>query len=150
MLPDKQTVMPGDDEGEGEVSGGTFTQAQVNAIVQDRLARQKTKLMAGYQEKLARLTQVESELTALKEKSLKYQEHFTASLAERKKALPAGVLKLLDGLDPVDQAAWLDENAETVGKPPVHPGPVTPKPDSKGDPVDVINQKRSNSNLYSL
>lgn len=134
-MADGKTVIPGDDlagdDVTQDVGGGSFTQAQVNAIVQDRLARQKRAMTADFQVRLTRLAELETENAALKEKTTRYADVYTKGLADRKKNLPAGVLKLLDGLDPVEQGAWLDENADTLTVKPRSAGPQTPKPDDK-------------------
>ena len=108
-----------------------FTEAQVNEIVKERLAREQTKAQKAQQatqaeaekkrladdakwQELAEKTQ--AELAALKaeaERAERLGAVMTAMYDNRLKALPANLRKAVESLpatDPLDRLAWLDAN----------------------------------------
>lgn len=117
-----------DPEEDVTVTGGTFTQDQVSSIVQDRLARQKAKLLSQYQKDLEEGTKAKQDLEIAQAKAKKYDTLITESLKDRKAKLPPGVLSLLNKLSPEDQVAWLDDPANKIETPAseLGTGPKTP------------------------
>jgi len=130
-----------------------FTQAEVNGIISDRLAREKAtseKAQAeaakkaadeaaaknGEWQKLAEARAAELEtlrpnLTALeaaKAQLAEYEATVKAQADAAKKDLPAHILSLLESLTPVKQLEWLAKNADALGKRPAQHIPSTPAP----------------------
>lgn len=102
-----------------------FSQAEVNKIVKERLAKEQRKLkdledsFTGYKES------TESELT-------KYKETFEKELAKRKKELPESIKTLLEKLDPIEQMEWLSNSENLVMIAPKKKIPTTPVGDDNG------------------
>lgn len=130
-----------------------FTQAELNAIITDRLAREKAaseKAQAeaakkaadeaaaknGEWQKLAEARAAELEtlrtnLTALetaKAQLAEYEATVRAQADAAKKDLPAHILSLLESLPPVKQLEWIAKNADALGKRPAQHIPSTPAP----------------------
>lgn len=132
---------PAPDKG-GE-AGRTFTQAELDRIIEERLARSKKATEAAaaraaeearqralleqgeYQklaeERAARLAELEPQAAAVE----RYRGALEAVLAEHRKGLPAHLVTLLDRLDPVEQLEYLAANAETL-RPAAPPAPAGP------------------------
>lgn len=117
----------------------TFSQADVDAIVKDRIAREKRKadetaekakteaeqkalLEKGEFKTLAeqRATELETlrkDLEAAKtheQTADKYRKALKERLDAEKKNFPAHVVSLLDKLDPLEQMEWITTNAEAL------------------------------------
>jgi hypothetical protein len=119
----------------------TFKQSEVDEIIKDRLARAKRKaddeaqaaktaaeqkalLEQGEYKTLAeqRAAELATAQTALeaanahKEAAEQYKTALLSRLAVDKKSLPAGIVALIDKLDPIDQVAWFSDpkNAELL------------------------------------
>lgn len=173
---------PGDDkpENDGEDGNGTpddkskpdakpqFTQADVDRIVAERLAREQKKsadaaekarreaedkaaaeqgefkkLADQRQERIAALEAQVAEAQAFKEKAERYEGALKAHLDEMRKGLPASTLELLDGRDVVDQMTWLAKHRdEVVGAAAGKNGPPA-SPRANGSPAaDAIEENR--------
>lgn len=116
-----------------------FTQAQLDAIVKDRLERERKKTAddaekarkdaeairlkeQGEFQKLAeqrqtRITELEAEVAALApvtEERDRYKAALETHVTALAKDLPDSIKDLLTGKDPVDQIAWLDKHRESV------------------------------------
>lgn len=141
-------------EEDAPVGGGTFTQDQVNTIVRDRLARQKSQLERKFAAVSEELTQLKAEVEPLKAFKATADERSKAALEEKRKGLPEPVLKLLEKMEPSDQLAWIDENAtallEKVPAPQTPPKtpPETPKPKEPTAAAPDLTAKTSKSGLY--
>lgn len=136
-------------------NGGTderrFTQAELDAVVRDRLEREKkqseratakareeaeAKALADQAEwktlaerRAEQLTAAESkaaEVETVQAKADRYEAALKTHLDAQRKDLPAHILALLDKLDPVEQIEWIAGNREALAKP--QSGvPATPK-----------------------
>ena len=138
-----------DDDGETvEVGGGTFTQEQVNALMRDRLSRQKRALEAKYSKQINENADAAEQLVALTEKAKKYDALFKAGLEDRRKKLPEGVLTLLDKLEPGEQLEWLNANADKLTSVKPDAGPQTPKPKDTTPNESATLEHKSQSNRY--
>jgi DNA repair exonuclease SbcCD ATPase subunit len=121
----------------------TFTQAEIDQIVKDRLERERKKHEADAEkarkdaeaaaleknqewQKLAEarakdletLTKEKSELEPFKEQAEKYKAALEAQLARVKEKLPKHLLPLIDKLDPVEAMAYITEHGEELGAKP--------------------------------
>ena len=133
----------GDDKGKGE--GKTYTQAEIDAMIERRLAREKEKAKQEAdnakakakaealkeQEKFQELAEsetqradkaealvatVSSEKQELEAKVERYEAALTKYAEEAKKGLDKSVLELLEGRDVSEQLEWLSKNAESLRK----------------------------------
>lgn len=138
---------PGNTEEDVDVGGGTFSQEQVNAIVKDRLARQKAALLSQYATQVTEGEEAKKQLEQLKTKAQKYDALFKKGLEERRKKLPASVVILLDKLEPDEQVAWMDANADKLA-PVTEAGPQTPKPKENQPAVDAAVDRKVKSGQY--
>lgn len=150
----------GDTPGEkGGDKPATFTQADVDRIVNERLAREKGKAEAAQkkatdeaaakaladnqqfkelsEKQAGQLAKLEADLAeavknveTLTGDAGKYRQALEANVAERRKGLPDHILALLDNLDPVAQLNWLTTNAEKLGS--VNGVPATPRSNGNG------------------
>lgn len=139
-----------EEESDLYVGAGTFSQEQVNAIVRDRLRRQRVQ----YEGKILALTTemdgMKAELGTLRGRAEQYNAQFTKTLTEKRKDLPKGVLALLDKLQPEEQVAWLEENQDVLKVAPVNTPPETPRPSGTAPNVDQqILAKKASSQTYS-
>ena len=144
---------------EGEKSGEKlFTQAELDAIVKDRLDRAKAKaeteaakarekatadalaeqgefkkLSETQAKQLLDLTTEKETLTAQLETAnadaRKYRTTVESLLAEHIKTVPENIKMLLDKLDPIEQLNWLAANQGAVK---ITGVPATPKADGRG------------------
>ena len=141
-------------EPEGEespVGGGTLTTDQVNAIIKDRLARQRAQILSQTSTQTTELEALRKEVEGLRSYKASRQEAATKVLEDKRKGLPEGVLKLLDKLDPDEQLAWIEANAnELAVKPQVSAGPQTPRPNSGNGLVDPHLSVKRTSGDYSF
>jgi hypothetical protein len=137
------------EDGEEEITGETFTRDQINALVRDRLARQRRTLEARYQEQIAAGTEAVKQVEALTAKAVKYDALFKKQLEERCKKLPTSVTMLLDKLDPDEQMTWLDENADKLFFPTPESGPQTPKPTNPAPNAVAVKERKSQSSQYT-
>ena len=145
----------------------TFTQAELDAIVKERLDRAKStseKAQAEAAKKAAdeaaakngewqKLAEARAAEIAEASKKLGELESATARLAEyeatiklqadaAKKDLPAHILSLLDALPPVKQLEWLAKNASVLGQRPTQTIPGTPPPASGKDVTEAEMKRR--------
>ena len=121
----------------------TFSQAELDQIVKDRLERERKKTEAETEkarkaaeedalkknqewQKLAEtrvdeittLTKERDELAPFKDQAERYKTALDGILAEQKKKLPKHLLILIDKMDPVDAMTYITENAEALGAKP--------------------------------
>lgn len=127
----------------GKPNGGDepkFTQAQLDAIIADRLAREKARTEASEkkareeaeaaalaeqqkfkeladqrQGKIAELEGKVAELEQVRARADKFEAALKAQLEGLRKGLPPHILELLDSKDPADQLTWLAKNQEQLG-----------------------------------
>ena len=87
----------------------TYTEAELQAIVKDRVAREK-KISA------AAASEIETIKSAHADELGKYKSIVDARLEDAKKSLPDAVQKLLEKLDALEQLEWLadPENVKPV------------------------------------
>lgn len=139
------------DNGTGETpatppvqQAATFTQADIDRIVTERLEREKRKgdeaaktaaeaaaakalkensqfkelsekQAATLLEKETVLIQTKAQTETLTQERDKYKTALEEHVKERRTGLPDSITVLLDKLDPVEQMAWLSKNAATLG-----------------------------------
>lgn len=145
----------------------TFTQAELDTIIKDRLAREKAtseKAQAeaakkaadeaaaknGEWQKLAetRATEIAEansklgELESAKARLAEYESAIKLQADAAKKDLPAHITSLLDALPPVKQIEWLAKNADALGKRPTQTIPATPSPASGKDVSEAEIKRR--------
>lgn len=150
-------------------SGKTFTQAEVDKIITERLEREKTKaekaaekakreaeekalldskefqtLAEKRAKELEEATARLSSLEQLEEKSKRYVKALTSYRDQLAANLPDSIKALLKDRDIADQLEWLAENAKTAQTPQF---PATPNPNGQGLTND---EKRKNSFKVSL
>jgi hypothetical protein len=110
-----------------------FTQAELDAIVRDRLDRQRRATEAQQQKdreateakaleeqqefkKLAdQRAEKVAELEPFKAKAERYEAALTALLEAERKDIPEHLVALLDKLDPAEQLEWIATNREAIG-----------------------------------
>jgi len=149
-----------------------LSKEEVNAIVQERLARQKASLtalheseIAGLQQEIAELKQkaievaekhkqeLEAEKQALAELKTRYDSVIAREqerLAEQKRALPKEVAVLLDKQSYEDQLKWLEEYGSSIVKPSPKAPPSPPSPSGNEMPKDSdLVQLKRESGIYS-
>jgi hypothetical protein len=136
-------------DGEEEITGETFTRDQINALVRDRLARQRRTLEARYQEQITSGAEAIEQVKALQVKAEKYDALFKKQLEERCKKLPPSVTMLLDKLDPDEQVAWLDDNADKLFFPSPQSGPQTPKPSGVTPDAVAVKERKAQNSAYT-
>jgi hypothetical protein len=145
----------------------TFTQAELDAIVKERLDRAKSaseKAQAeaakkaaddaaaknGEWQKLAETRAAEiaivsaklGELETAKTQLAEYEAAIKLQADTAKKDLPAHILSLLDALPPVKQLEWLAKNASVLGQRPTQTIPGTPPPASGKDVTEAEMKRR--------
>ena len=130
----------GDDKGKAKKEEKLFTQAELDAHIEDRLKRERKKnedatakakkdaedaALAKNQEwqklaetratEIADLAKQKAELEPFKEQAEKYKAVLDKQLAERKKSLPKFILPLIEKMDPVEAMDYITEHAEELG-----------------------------------
>ena len=127
-------------EPEGSNRDRTFTQAEVDAIVKERLARQRAQLDKGDHT---------AELEGLRTTLDNYRSSVAGTLAERKRGLPSGVCALLEKLEPLEQLEWLTTNGGALASAP--PAGVTPSPKPQAGPLPAeLVREKANDPMYSI
>lgn len=162
----------------GNENGGTqeptFTQADVDKIVQERLARERQK--AEERERKAReeaeakalaendqykelsekqakqlldaeteLADAKAQLDAATQEKERYQQALEGYVAKQREGVPDHIGALLDNLDPVAQLEWLTVNSTNLGQ--ANGVPATPK--AKGGLSDAQKEEaQTASNRY--
>lgn len=151
-------------------AGKTFTEAELNNIVKERLDREARRnaekaqkdreaaeaaKLAEQQEfkqladnATAKLSTVEADLAATKEKAERYETALTAYLATLRKTVPAHLIGLLDKLDPVDQIDWIAANGDKLNAQPVAGVPGTPKQKGSQTEADREAAQAAQSGFY--
>jgi len=131
----------GDDGKEKVKDEKQFTQAELNAIVKDRLERERKKnedtaakakkeaeedalkknqewqkLAEDREKEIADLNQKVTDLEAIQETADKYKTALEAQLNGYKANLPKHIVTLIDKMDPVEAMDYITSNAEELGK----------------------------------
>lgn len=116
-----------DDEGtDPDKNERSFSQAELDQQIKARLAREKSS-------NKSKLDAAEAKAQAAEDELALYQDQLTAIMAERMKAVPKAIKELLDKLDPLDQWAYLTENAGEILESPETPRPLkNPASEKKG------------------
>ncbi len=163
------------DAGQGEQpatppaqQAATFTQADIDRIVAERLEREKRKADEKAQKaaeeaaaqalkdnaKFKELSEKQAQSLLDKETALatatataeattqerdKYKAALEKHVKERRAGLPDHITALLDVLDPVAQLDWLTKNAEKLGGTGREGVPATPRP--QGNQTEAQKQK---------
>lgn len=129
-----------DEKNHGGKDEKKFSQADVDQIIKDRLARQKKqdekevekarekaeedalkknsdfqKLAEKHEKTIAELEGQIKDFTDIKEQSKKYQNVLNKYLTEAKKNLPKHVLPLMEKLDIVDALEYVTDHADELG-----------------------------------
>lgn len=145
------TVTPPEPNG-GSTEEAKFTQSQLEAIVKDRLERERKKAetatakaredaeaaaltknaewQALAERRAEQLTAAEAkaaEVDSVQQRADRYEVALKSHLDSQRKDLPAHITALLDKLDPVEQLEWLSANREALTKG-SNGVPATPKP----------------------
>lgn len=139
-----------------------FTQAELDAIVRDRLDRERKKAdeqarkaaedaeakkLAEQQEWQKLASQHEGRVKELEPRAQqadRYEAALKAHLATQRTALPAHITALLDKLDVAEQLEWIAANQDALTPPatPATPGvPATPKPATPPGREDLVQAK---------
>lgn len=125
----------------------TFTQAELDAIVKERLDREKKKQQEKAlaeqqrfeelaQQRAQKLAELEPQLEQTNSQAERYKAALEAHLTAQKDPLAEHILTLLEKMDPVDQLEYISTNREalfprTNGD--SKGGGVDPTPKGKGD-----------------
>lgn len=160
--------------GDATDNGGeavTFDEAQqekLNAIIAERLERERAKWEQKLEEeqkraeeaaeekrlaeqkkykeladrKAARAEELSAQVEALEPEVERYRNALEAQLAAVRDGLPDHILALLDKLDPVEQIEYLASNSEQL-RPSSGGVPASPDPDGKRTLDDETRRKRS-------
>lgn len=166
--PDKkksgEDLKAGDDKEKAKAKEEkTFTQAELEQIVKDRLDRERKKaegetekarlkaeadaleknqewqkLAEQRQAKIDELEKQSVELQPFKDQAEKYKAALDGQLAELKKKLPKYLLPLIEKMDPVDAMAYITEHAEELG---AKPDTYSETPDGKEKKVSDDDKK---------
>ncbi len=153
----------------------SFSQADVDRIVKERLEREKTAREKATQKAReeaeaqslkknqewqslaekneARVSQLAArlgELEPLSEQVTRYKSALEGSLAAEKKDLPRHVLVLLEKLDPIEQIEYLSANREEFGRSRLAEIPASPSPKERAlSEAEQDAARRGQAALYS-
>jgi hypothetical protein len=155
----------GDDKGKAKKEEKTFTQAELDQLIDDRLKRERKKTEAETEkarqkaeaaaleknqewqklaeQRQARIDELETktaELEPVKGQAEKYKSALEAQLAEQKKKLPKFILPLIEQMDPVDAMKYITEHAEELG---AKPETYSETPDGKEKKVSDDDKKEA-------
>lgn len=154
-----------------------FTQADVDAAVKTRLARERAQVKedqekAATEAEKAKLIEEQkfkelsekqatdlltltteketltAQVTTLETENAQYKSIFEKQLTEQKKALSEPVQQLLNGLSLLDQMKWLSDNAAKLGIT-LKGVPPNPKPNGGGDNKDEEAVKEQTTRRYN-
>jgi exonuclease VII large subunit len=123
----------------------TFTQEQLEAVLKERLEREKTS--SGHAQK-----QLQDTIKGLEESNQKYHERITKSLEKQLEALPESVRALVQKLDPLDQLEWLETNSAEFTQNVSQQKSVKPVPDgvTPETNLDDVIKRKAQTGDYSL
>jgi len=152
----------------------TFTQAELDQIVKDRLERERKKaeeatdkarkkaeadaleknqewqkLAEKRQVDLDEMTKQKTELESFKEQAKKYKAALDANLKKATEKLPKHILTLIEKMDPVDAMKYITDNAEVLG---AKPDTYSETPEGKEKKVtddDKKEGKKSSSTIVT-
>ena len=158
----------------GPADGKKFTQAELDAIIADRLSREKKnqeaatekarkkaeedallknqefqKLAEERGKRIAELEPLGDQIKSATETADRYKGALEKYLETEKKGLPKHVLTLLDKLDPVEQIEYIAANREELGKP-KGPDGVPASPNPKERKLSEDDQKSARNEQASL
>ena len=169
--PDGDDDPDGGDSAEGE-GGKTFTQAELDKIIADRLKRQEAKIRKDLEKKskereaeeleasqewqtLAQKRQAQiqdlenrvAELEPLAERVEKYEAALTGYRDELLKGVPEHIQELLADKDIADQLTWLTSNAAKLKKRPSDAGNngLEPTPNASPDQHMSADERRKHA-----
>lgn len=136
--PDKPEA--GDDKPTDPAVEKKFSQAELDAILKERLEREKKKHEAAAEkarkeaeeaalaknqewqtlaekraEEIAALTKERDELAAVKELAEKYEAALKSQLAKSKEKLPDYLQEVIDRMDPLEAMEYITRNADKIG-----------------------------------
>lgn len=160
----------GDATGDGDTpvttADKTFTQADVDRIIKERLEREQEKarkaeekarkeaelaglaqqqewqtLAAKRQEALQEMEERLKPFEDMQEKLGKYEKALNAFLQGQLAGVPDHVVDLLKGRDPVEQLDWLTANRDKFAQQPQTPLGTTPAPTQPGRMTDEQRRK---------
>lgn len=163
---DKKDESKAGDEKKGKAEEEKkFSQAELDAIIDDRLKRERKKsedaaekarkkaeeealtknqewqqLAEKRQKDLETLTQEKIALEPFKEKSERYEKALQDQLARVKEKLPKYLLPLIEKMDPVEAMAYITEHAEELGAKPLT---YSETPDGKEKKVSDEDRKQA-------
>lgn len=162
------------DKKEKPVDEKKFSQAELDAIVQDRLAREKKKqdeaaekarkeaeeagllknqefqkLAEERAKTIAELEPFKEQLNGANETIERYKGALDKYLEAEKKDLPKHVLALLDKLDPVEQMEYIAANREELGKGPEGIPPSPNPKEKKLSDEELERARKEQGSLYS-
>lgn len=157
----------------------TFTQADIDRIVKERLEQEKRtsdekarkaaekaaadalkenadfktlseKQAASLLERETELMQTKTQFETTAQERDKYKTALEAHVKERRKGVPAHILEILDVLDPLAQMAWLDKNTDKLTAQ-IGGVPATPRAETPAAPnvADLIQQRRQTDSRYT-
>ncbi|OGR31696.1 MAG: hypothetical protein A2139_07565 [Desulfobacca sp. RBG_16_60_12] len=143
----------------------TFTQAELDQIIKDRLEREHKKSESAAEKarkdaeaaaleknqewqklaetratELAALAKEREELEPFKEQAEKYRTALDVQLAKVKEKLPKYLLQLIEKLDPVEAMAYITEYAEELG---AKPNTYSETPEGKEKKVSDEDKQKS-------
>jgi hypothetical protein len=122
------------------VGAKTFTQADIDRVVKERLDREKSASKA----KLDALT---AELETYKVSATKYEESITKMIADASRDLPEPLKALFDKLSVEDKLEWLEQNAKSLPtKKSVKPVPEA----QRTEPTDDVDAHLKAHNPYNI
>jgi len=162
----------GDDKSKDKKEEKTFTQAELEQIVKDRLDRERKKaegetekarkkaeadaleknqewqkLAEQRQTRIDELETKTAELAPFKDQAEKYKKALDDQLAEQKKKLPKFILPLIENMDPVDAMAYITKHAEELG---AKPQTYSETPDGKEKNVSDDDKKEAQKATSSV
>lgn len=163
-----------EDKGKAKKEEKTFTQAELDQKVEERLQRERKKnevdaekarkiaeaaaleknqewqkLAEERQKEIDTLTKEKADLDPFKEQAEKYKNALDGILAKQKEKLPKHILTLIEKMDPVDAMAYITENAEALG---AKPETYSETPEGKEKKVTDDDKKegqRASSNVIN-
>jgi hypothetical protein len=160
------------DKGKAKKEDKLFTQAELDAIIDDRLKRERKKsedvaekarkkaedealaknqewqkLAETREKEIADIAKEKSELEPFKEQAERYRAALNAQLAKVKERLPKYLLPLIEKMDPVEAMAYITEHAEEIGAGPETYG-ETPK--SREKKVSDDDKKKAQDTVASV
>jgi chromosome segregation ATPase len=127
-----------------ESAGKLFTQEQLDAVISQRLERERLSKSQDLEEVKSEIGKL-SETVETKDKQIsQYEEILKGIIKGQLKDLPKPVKQLVEKLDPAEQLVWLENNADelkSTAKKPISPIP-NPSELEKVDVEEIITKKQ--------